>query len=147
MSIPQWSDVSELAKNLVRWMLQADIKKRPTMEQVLQHPWISQNQSFNLGKAQETSFARCETQNFSSGQSDVNRCTNSRISSVVGCELESQFNSSDSGDDAGTGQARYLPSLVDTEEELYKKNLHRNLSFQDLNSPYDLPNENEFSRK
>eukprot|EP00271_Cylindrocystis_brebissonii_P010092 TRINITY_DN26190_c0_g1_i1.p1 TRINITY_DN26190_c0_g1~~TRINITY_DN26190_c0_g1_i1.p1 ORF type:complete len:598 (+),score=146.07 TRINITY_DN26190_c0_g1_i1:772-2565(+) len=35
-----WVGISENAKTLLRWMMKADPKQRPTAEQVLNHPWI-----------------------------------------------------------------------------------------------------------
>ena len=37
-----WSNVSDLAKDLVDWLLQKDPSKRPSAEQILQHPWFEQ---------------------------------------------------------------------------------------------------------
>ena len=35
-----WKSISDLAKDLVDWLLSKDPLKRPTAEQILQHPWF-----------------------------------------------------------------------------------------------------------
>lgn len=40
MEGPEWSTVSEEAKDLVRKILVADSKKRMTVDKALYHPWI-----------------------------------------------------------------------------------------------------------
>eukprot|EP00475_Leptophrys_vorax_P024897 TRINITY_DN3454_c0_g1_i3.p1 TRINITY_DN3454_c0_g1~~TRINITY_DN3454_c0_g1_i3.p1 ORF type:complete len:679 (-),score=-51.94 TRINITY_DN3454_c0_g1_i3:144-2180(-) len=36
-----WDSVSDRAKNLIRWMLQEDPDRRPTIAEVLSHPWLT----------------------------------------------------------------------------------------------------------
>eukprot|EP00475_Leptophrys_vorax_P029574 TRINITY_DN4357_c0_g1_i1.p1 TRINITY_DN4357_c0_g1~~TRINITY_DN4357_c0_g1_i1.p1 ORF type:complete len:473 (-),score=-3.19 TRINITY_DN4357_c0_g1_i1:360-1778(-) len=38
---PCWADVSEEAKNLIRWMLSPDPLMRPTVDRILRHPWFA----------------------------------------------------------------------------------------------------------
>eukprot|EP00271_Cylindrocystis_brebissonii_P017021 TRINITY_DN424_c0_g1_i1.p1 TRINITY_DN424_c0_g1~~TRINITY_DN424_c0_g1_i1.p1 ORF type:complete len:537 (+),score=138.81 TRINITY_DN424_c0_g1_i1:1054-2664(+) len=42
-STPPWPAISKDAKDLLRWMLDPDPKKRPTAFQVISHPWISED--------------------------------------------------------------------------------------------------------
>eukprot|EP00271_Cylindrocystis_brebissonii_P017026 TRINITY_DN424_c0_g3_i1.p1 TRINITY_DN424_c0_g3~~TRINITY_DN424_c0_g3_i1.p1 ORF type:complete len:520 (+),score=157.09 TRINITY_DN424_c0_g3_i1:245-1804(+) len=37
-----WPHISEAGKALVKWMLEADPKKRPTVTEALSHPWINE---------------------------------------------------------------------------------------------------------
>ncbi|KAK8827566.1 hypothetical protein WA577_007113 [Blastocystis sp. JDR] len=38
---PYWEHISEPAKDFVRWLLQTDPEKRPSAEECLRHPWIT----------------------------------------------------------------------------------------------------------
>lgn len=40
---PDWDEISENAKDLVRKMLNPDPKKRITAEEILRHPWMVEN--------------------------------------------------------------------------------------------------------
>lgn len=38
---PIWKNVTSSARELIEWMLERNVKKRPTCEQVIGHPWFS----------------------------------------------------------------------------------------------------------
>lgn len=44
-SDPCWSNVSDKAKDLITKLLTYDVDQRPTAEQALQHPWITEMSS------------------------------------------------------------------------------------------------------
>ena len=45
---PEWTDVSEEAKDFIKKILIVDPTKRMTAEEALQHPWLTQGTKKNL---------------------------------------------------------------------------------------------------
>lgn len=49
---PEWNDVSDEAKNFISSILVLDVDKRPTADELLQHPWIVKKTAVREQKAQ-----------------------------------------------------------------------------------------------
>jgi calcium-dependent protein kinase len=64
---PEWDDISQTAKEFVKYMLQKDAKQRPTAAEAMEHKWIVKN-------------ARCRDQ----PMSDVSSSGNDRRGSLLG---------------------------------------------------------------